>query len=142
MANSSLEYFSLHSVLQILPSGVAKQAVMYDPLLQKLTYHEVELIGLADIGDEEDPLITPCYMCANAAGLFWIPDLQPSFIEYVKTGEILDINILRDKIEEIEKWWATVENDIDPIKVEKKDNVSYIRRKKDDRDRTPDGPGK
>ena len=134
MENSFLDYVALHSVLQILEPTTPKVAVMYDPILGKLTYHDVELIGLSDVGEEESPLLVPCYMCSNSLGLFWIPDLQPTFIEYIKPGSEVDIKTARDKIEEIEKWWNTAETDLEPVRVEKKDNISYIKRKgkKDD----------
>lgn len=132
MENKSLEYVTLYNVLQIMAPVFARQAVMYDPILQKLTYHMVEAIGLVALGAENEELLTPCYMCANSLGMFWVPDMEPTFIQYVKPGDEVDITTVSDKIQEINGWWDSAEKDMAPVEVENKGKVSYIKRKDDD----------
>src|SRR5882724_10978200 len=96
MENKSLEYVTLHHVLQIMAPVFARVAVMYDPVEKRLTEHTVEIIGLVACGEAEEELITPCYMCSNSLGMFWVPDLEPTFISYLKPGETVDTEGLSD----------------------------------------------
>lgn len=134
MENKSLEYVTLHNVLQIMAPVFARMAVMYDPVQKKLTEHMVEVIGLVACGEENEELLTPCYMCTNSLGMFWVPDLEPTFICYVKPGEDVDASTVSDKLVEIEKWWNTAKKDIEVTKTETKGKVTYIKRKEKDDD--------
>ena len=132
MENKALEYITLYNVLQIMAPTTYKEAVMYDPVIQKLTHHFIEIIGLVSIGEPGEEIITPCYMCSNSLGMFWVPDMEPTFIQYVKTTEEVDIASIPDKIKEIEEWWTSAQKDQAPVTVEKKGKVSYIKRRDDD----------
>lgn len=136
MSDKEMEYLSVYNVLQIMAPSQQKKAVMYDPIQKKLTYHEVEVVGLVDLSiDEENALLTPCFMCSNILGSFWVPELEPTFIQYVKPNEEVDIRTVSDKIKEIGEWWKSAQIDLEPIEVERKGKVSYIKRKGDDNDR-------
>ena len=133
--SSYMEYVSIPTVLQIEVPKFARSAVLYDPILKQLTQHEVELIGLTDISTEEEPLLTPCYMCSNGLGTFFIPDLEPTFIQYLKPGEDVEASSIKDKIKEITAWWSTASKDIEPVKVETRGKISFIKRKEKDDDK-------
>lgn len=138
MPNNYLEYVSTHNVLQIMEAPISKTAVMYDPILGRLTHHKVELIGLVECGDDETPLITPCYLCSNDIGIFWVPDLEPTFITYIHKDSDFDSAEHSDKIKEINEWWKSVEETEKPVKIENKGKISYIRRPKNDGSGTKD----
>ena len=119
------------NIIQIMPAVTPKKAVIYDPLENKLVIEVADIIGLIEMPAPEDEsmvAIIPMYMCTDESGFYQLPQLFPTFLGLIDKDEVVSLADYSEQIVAIKADYEKAINNLEEIEVERKGNVSHIKR--------------
>lgn len=116
-------------IINIIAAPVPKLAVIYNPLIDMITYEEADIIGLMEVLNPDDPNdlgSLPVYMIADSFGVYSPPQFSVGFLEFVSKDQPVNLDKYKDQVVEIKKFFAEVASST--VEIETKGNLSQIKR--------------
>lgn len=121
-------------IINIISAPNPKKAVTYDEKNDNLVITAADVIALVEVPnpDNSNEVATvPMIMCCDSFGVYYPPQLDINFLEFIEQNDIVDIGKYTLLINEIKKFYK--ESVDTKVEVKNKGNVSFIKRlKKED----------
>lgn len=115
--------------INIISAPTPRKVVSYDPDKDDILIQVSDIIGLIEVQNPDNPsesTSVPMYMCCDSFGMYFPPQLDINFIEFIDMNTTLDLGKYKDHVDELKKFYAKLKTDT--VEVEQKGNVSHIRR--------------
>lgn len=118
-------------IVSIIAAPSPKKAVSYDHVKDELLIEKADIIALVEINNPDNPGETatiPMYMSSDSFGVYFAPQMSMNFLEFIEPHDSIDLSKYLEQMEDIKKFHEDVENKTETIEVERKGNISHIKR--------------
>lgn len=118
-------------IVNIIAAPSPKKAVSYDHMKDELIIEKADIIALVEIANPDNPGETatiPMYMCSDSFGVYFSPQMSINFLEFIEPHDSVDLGKYLEQIEDIKKFHEDVDNNTETIEVERKGNLTQIKR--------------
>lgn len=116
-------------IINIIPAPVPKKAVYYNLQKDKLFTENADIIALTEIQNPDNPqeaAVLPLYMCCDALGVYFPPQMDITFLEFIGVNDEINPVKYEKHIVELKKLYANLKDKTEVIEVESKGNIRKI----------------